>query len=246
MPDEIVHAAPPAAFPARLLRRRLCGGLLLLPVVGGARRRRLRRLRGDRRRVRSRRAKRLREYIYAAGGPRDPAEAYMAFRGRLPTVDALLKKRGLVGRGAHEPPHRRTSPRRRRGAASCGRRGRPAVLAEGGNAIEAMVAMAASIAAVYPHMNHIGGDGFWLIREPRAACAPSWGGAGGREGDAAISIASTATTRSRRAGRSRRSPCRARSPAGCSRWRRPRRSAASCRSTCCSTPRSATRATAMW
>ncbi|WP_035969636.1 gamma-glutamyltransferase family protein [Bradyrhizobium sp. WSM1417] len=41
-----------------------------------------------------------------------------------------------------------------------------AVLREGGNAIEAMVAMAASIAAVYPHMNHIGGDGFWLIREP--------------------------------------------------------------------------------
>ena len=40
------------------------------------------------------------------------------------------------------------------------------VLSEGGNAIEAMVAMAASIAAVYPHMNHIGGDGFWLIREP--------------------------------------------------------------------------------
>jgi gamma-glutamyltranspeptidase/glutathione hydrolase len=40
------------------------------------------------------------------------------------------------------------------------------ILAEGGNAIEAMLAMAASIAAVYPHMNHIGGDGFWLIREP--------------------------------------------------------------------------------
>jgi gamma-glutamyltranspeptidase len=40
------------------------------------------------------------------------------------------------------------------------------ILAEGGNAIEAMQAMAASIAAVYPHMNHIGGDGFWLIREP--------------------------------------------------------------------------------
>ena len=39
------------------------------------------------------------------------------------------------------------------------------ILAEGGNAIEAMIAMAASIAAVYPHMNHIGGDGFWLIRE---------------------------------------------------------------------------------
>ena len=40
-----------------------------------------------------------------------------------------------------------------------------AVLAEGGNALEAMVAMAAAIAAVYPHMNHVGGDGFWLVRE---------------------------------------------------------------------------------
>jgi len=40
------------------------------------------------------------------------------------------------------------------------------ILAEGGNAIEAMIAMAASIAAVYPHMNHLGGDGFWLIRLP--------------------------------------------------------------------------------
>ena len=40
------------------------------------------------------------------------------------------------------------------------------ILAEGGNAIEAMLAMAASIAAVYPHMNHLGGDGFWLVREP--------------------------------------------------------------------------------
>jgi len=41
-----------------------------------------------------------------------------------------------------------------------------AILAEGGNAIEAMLAMAGTIAAVYPHMNHLGGDGFWLIREP--------------------------------------------------------------------------------
>jgi gamma-glutamyltranspeptidase/glutathione hydrolase len=47
-------------------------------------------------------------------------------------------------------------------AAEAGR----AILAEGGNAIEAMVAMAATIAVVYPHMNSIGGDGFWLIREP--------------------------------------------------------------------------------
>jgi oxamate amidohydrolase len=41
-----------------------------------------------------------------------------------------------------------------------------AILKEGGNALEAMLAMAASIAAVYPHMNHLGGDAFWLIREP--------------------------------------------------------------------------------
>ncbi|KQO55218.1 gamma-glutamyltransferase [Methylobacterium sp. Leaf87] len=39
------------------------------------------------------------------------------------------------------------------------------VLAQGGNAIEAMAAMAATIAVVYPHMNGIGGDGFWLVRE---------------------------------------------------------------------------------
>ena len=41
-----------------------------------------------------------------------------------------------------------------------------AMLGEGGNAIEAMLAMSAAIAVVYPHMNGIGGDGFWLIREP--------------------------------------------------------------------------------
>src|SRR5262249_34959414 len=41
-----------------------------------------------------------------------------------------------------------------------------AALAEGGNALEAMVAMAATIAAVYPHMTQLGGDGFWLVREP--------------------------------------------------------------------------------
>ena len=40
-------------------------------------------------------AQRLRDTIYSAGNLRDPAEAYKAFRGRLPAVDALLKKRGL-------------------------------------------------------------------------------------------------------------------------------------------------------
>lgn len=40
------------------------------------------------------------------------------------------------------------------------------VLKAGGTAVEAMVAAAATIAVVYPHMNAIGGDGFWLIHEP--------------------------------------------------------------------------------
>ena len=53
------------------------------------------------------------------------------------------------------------------------------VLREGGNAIEAMIAAAAAIAVVYPHMNGLGGDGFWLIAAPGAepigidACGPT-------------------------------------------------------------------------
>jgi peptidyl-dipeptidase Dcp len=41
-------------------------------------------------------AKKLHDYVYAAGGSRDPAELYTAFRGRLPTPDKLLKRRGLA------------------------------------------------------------------------------------------------------------------------------------------------------
>src|SRR5499427_17105 len=41
-------------------------------------------------------AARLREDILAAGGSRDPGEAYRAFRGRLPTAAALLRKRGFA------------------------------------------------------------------------------------------------------------------------------------------------------
>ena len=40
-------------------------------------------------------AQRLHDYVYSAGYLRDPAEAYVAFRGRMPTSDALLRKRGL-------------------------------------------------------------------------------------------------------------------------------------------------------
>jgi peptidyl-dipeptidase Dcp len=45
-------------------------------------------------------AQRLHDFIYSAGGARDPAEAYKAFRGRLPSADALLRKRGFAEAGA--------------------------------------------------------------------------------------------------------------------------------------------------
>ncbi|AGF74182.1 peptidyl-dipeptidase Dcp [Bartonella australis AUST/NH1] len=40
-------------------------------------------------------ADRLKRFIYSAGGSRDPEELYRAFRGRLPSSEALIKKRGL-------------------------------------------------------------------------------------------------------------------------------------------------------
>jgi gamma-glutamyltranspeptidase/glutathione hydrolase len=57
-----------------------------------------------------------------------------------------------------------------------------AVLREGGNAVEAMVAAASTVAVVYPHMNSIGGDNFWLIAEPAKApvAIMACGGAGER------------------------------------------------------------------
>lgn len=57
------------------------------------------------------------------------------------------------------------------------------VLADGGNAIEAMIAAAAVIAVAYPHMNSLGGDAFWLVAEPGEApyaidaCGPAAAGA---------------------------------------------------------------------
>jgi peptidyl-dipeptidase Dcp len=42
-------------------------------------------------------ARRLRDAIYAAGGRQDATDAYLAFRGRMPTVEALLRQRGFLG-----------------------------------------------------------------------------------------------------------------------------------------------------
>jgi peptidyl-dipeptidase Dcp len=41
-------------------------------------------------------AKRLHDDIYSSGGSRDPEDAYIAFRGRQPEPDALLRRRGLL------------------------------------------------------------------------------------------------------------------------------------------------------
>lgn len=41
-------------------------------------------------------AGKLRTHIYAAGGTRDPEELYRAFRGKMPTPDAMMEKRGLA------------------------------------------------------------------------------------------------------------------------------------------------------
>ena len=99
-------------------------------------------------------------------------------------------------------------------APHCSRgRGWPRHPAEGGNAIEAMLAMAASIAAVYPHMNHVGGDGFWLIREPSGRVRAIMGaGRAGAQSDAAI-LSRRAASRNPGARAARRAH-----RAGCGRW----------------------------
>ena len=128
-----------------------------------------------------------------------------------------------------------------RAAAEAGR----AILAEGGNALEAMVAMAATIAAVYPHMNHIGGDGFWLIREPsgRVRALMAAGPAGARATPALYrehghddDPDARAARRAHGAGRDRRLDAGARGREGAGRQAAARR--------CCSAPASAMPATA--
>jgi gamma-glutamyltranspeptidase/glutathione hydrolase len=56
-----------------------------------------------------------------------------------------------------------TSPHHLASAAGMG------VLKDGGTAAEAAVAIAATLAVVYPHMNALGGDSFWLLKAPGRA-----------------------------------------------------------------------------
>ncbi len=131
-------------------------------------------------------------------------------------------------RGVAAAPHR--------AAAEAGRE----VLAEGGNAIEAMVAMAATIAAVYPHMNHVGGDGFWLWREPsgRVRAIEAAGFAGAR--------AQPDLYRGHDAIPPRGPLCRGPSADGRSRSKPRAPLAGKCRSTRCSRPPFVRRAKATW
>ena len=41
-------------------------------------------------------AQRLKDHIYSVGGSVDPEVAYTSFRGRLPSPEAMLKKKGLA------------------------------------------------------------------------------------------------------------------------------------------------------
>nr|WP_226820243.1 gamma-glutamyltransferase [Acidithiobacillus ferrooxidans] len=63
-----------------------------------------------------------------------------------------------------------------------------AILRSGGNAIEAGIAVASTLSVVYPHMNGLGGDGFWLISDGDAHTVRGLAAAGpsGRRYSAAL------------------------------------------------------------
>src|SRR4029453_1819758 len=53
-----------------------------------------------------------------------------------------------------------------------------AALRARGNALDAAIATAATMAVVYPHMNGMGGDNFWLIYDATSSCLTALCGAG--------------------------------------------------------------------
>jgi oxamate amidohydrolase len=61
-----------------------------------------------------------------------------------------------------------------------------AALRAGGNAIDAAVAAAATIAVIYPHMNGIGGDNLWLIYDAQARALKALCGVGRSAREASI------------------------------------------------------------
>jgi gamma-glutamyltranspeptidase/glutathione hydrolase len=59
-----------------------------------------------------------------------------------------------------------------------------AVLERGGNALDAAIAAATTIAVVYPHMNGVGGDNFWLVYDARAGALAALNASGRAAGAA--------------------------------------------------------------
>jgi peptidyl-dipeptidase Dcp len=58
-------------------------------------------------------AQRLRQYIFSIGNTVDPAEAYRAFRGREPRIEALMRKRGFPTKDSKEAS--KTAPAKPKG-----------------------------------------------------------------------------------------------------------------------------------
>ena len=79
-------------------------------------------------------------------------------------------------------PTRGTLARATRGMVACPHRlaseAAASVFASGGNAVDAAIAGVAAIAVVYPHMNGLGGDNFWLIFDAGARRVVALNGAG--------------------------------------------------------------------
>ena len=52
------------------------------------------------------------------------------------------------------------------------------MLQKGGNAFDAVVAVSACLAVVYPHMTGMGGDSFWLLYDAKEEKMVSYNGSG--------------------------------------------------------------------
>jgi len=83
-----------------------------------------------------------------------------------PVPRSVRQSEARAARGLVASPHERAS------------RAGLSVLQAGGNAVDAAVAAAATVAVVYPHMNGVGGDNFWLIYDARRGELLALNGAG--------------------------------------------------------------------
>lgn len=64
------------------------------------------------------------------------------------------------------------------------------IIKQGGNAVEAAITAATTLTVVYPHMNSMGGDSFWLISNANTKELKALN-ASGRSGEATINFYQT-------------------------------------------------------